>query len=475
MNKTNILSLINPYIVSRNNITDLDSPMSNVTTNLQKGQPQGVVFYHINSKDEKAVENFSKRSLGTNPGLLILNHGAEFIKNNNCLFVDSEHFLKTQKLILDEMFPNKKSMKIIGVTGTNGKTTTVNLSMQIASMAGHPAISIGTIGVQDVSGPLLEDIDATTPSYVELRKIIHQFQDKYEVCFLEVSSHALVQNRLFDILLDGAAWTSFSQDHLDYHRTMEEYFEAKLLIEKKYLKEHLSLLVPAFEKELFDAILKQAPNTKIKISKSLDQRGFGKTLEERPLFYHSSYNQSNVELALQINEDLFGEDRLRNIQLKNIKTPLGRFSIIELGNENMAIVDYAHTPDALINIGTAIKSAFPTHSLTVIFGCGGNRDKTKRPIMGKAVSGFADKIIVTSDNPRDESPEDIIIDILAGIKSGYEAVIDRKKAIEAALVNLGRKEVILIAGKGHEEYQEIKGVKHPFSDFNIVKNFKAGK
>jgi UDP-N-acetylmuramoyl-L-alanyl-D-glutamate--2,6-diaminopimelate ligase len=475
MNKTNILSLINPYIVSRNNITDLDSPMSNVTTNLQKGQPQDVVFYNINSKDEKAVENFSKRSLGTNPGLLILNHGAEFIKNNNCLFVESEHFLKIQKLILDEMFPNKNSLKIVGVTGTNGKTTTVNLSMQIASMSGHPAISIGTIGVQDVNGPLLEDIDATTPSYVELRKIIHQFQDKYEVCFLEVSSHALVQNRLFDILLDGAAWTSFSQDHLDYHRTMEEYFEAKLLIEKKYLKEHLSLLVPALEKDLFSAILKQAPNTKIKISKSLDQRGLGKTLEERPLFYHSSYNQSNVELALQINEDLFGEEKLQNIQLKNIKTPLGRFSIIELGNENMAIVDYAHTPDALINIGTAIKSAFPSHSLTVVFGCGGNRDKTKRPIMGKAVSEFADKIIVTSDNPRDESPEDIIIDILAGIKSGYEAVIDRKKAIEAALVNLGCKEVILIAGKGHEEYQEIKGVKHPFSDFNIVKNFKAGK
>ena len=346
--------------------------------------------------------------------------------------------------------------------------------MQIASMIGHTAISIGTIGIQDINGPIISDIDSTTPSYVELRKYINQFQDKYEVCFMEVSSHALAQNRLFDLLLDGAAWTSFSQDHLDYHRTMEEYFDAKLLIEKSFLKDHNFLLVPVLESELYNLILKNAPNAKIKLAKTLDQRGFGNKLEEKPLFYHSTYNQSNAELALQLNADLFGESAIENIKLKEIKTPLGRFSIVELDNENMAIVDYAHTPDALINIGNAIKNAFPVHALTVVFGCGGNRDKAKRPMMGKAVSDFADKIIVTSDNPRDESPEDIIIDILAGIKTGYEAVIDRKKAIHAALENIGKKEIILIAGKGHEEYQEIKGVKHPFSDFNIVTNFKAG-
>jgi UDP-N-acetylmuramoyl-L-alanyl-D-glutamate--2,6-diaminopimelate ligase len=292
---------------------------------------------------------------------------------------------------------------------------------------------------------------------------------------MELSSHALVQNRLFDILLDKAAWTSFSQDHLDYHRTMEEYFDAKLLIERKYLKENQSLLIPVLEKVLYETILKQAPNTRVKLAKTLDERGLGKTLEERPLFYHSTYNQSNAELALQLNADLFGEKDIQNIQLKDIKTPPGRFSIIELGSENLAIVDYAHTPDALVNIGAAIKNAFPTHKLTVVFGCGGNRDKTKRPMMGKAVSDFANKIIVTSDNPRDESPEDIIIDILSGIKVGYEAVVDRKKAIHAALESIEEKEIILIAGKGHEEYQEIKGVKHPFSDFSIVTNFKAGK
>lgn len=475
MNKKEILELLNSFVVSKNTITDIESLITNVTTNLQNTSANDVVFYKINPRDEKSIQGFQKRIAGAKPGLLILNHGAEFVKNENSCFVPEEQFLQIQKNILDQLFPNSKKMKIVGITGTNGKTTTVNLAMNIASMLGHPAISVGTIGVQDFNKVLIEDLESTTPSYVELRKLIHKFQGHYEVCFLEVSSHALAQNRLFDIELAGAAWTSFSQDHLDFHRTMEEYFNSKLLIEKKHLPESLSLLVPASEQVLYEMILKQHPNVKIKKAKTLEERGIGNSLLERPLFYHSSYNRSNVEVALQLNANLFGEDAVKKILLKDIKTPKGRFSIIELANENMAIIDYAHTPDALINIGQAIKEAFPKHKLTVVFGCGGNRDKLKRPLMGKAVSGFADKIIVTSDNPRDEMPEDIIIDVLAGIKVSYEAVVDRKKAIYAALESIGKKEIILIAGKGHEEYQEIKGVKTPFSDFNTVENFKLGK
>lgn len=474
MNKEKILSLIANYVVSKNPLTAMGDSITNVTTNLQHATAKDIVFYKVNPADSKSLENFNKRIKGITPGLLIFNADAG-VKIDNAVFIKAEDFLPVQKLILDELFPNKQKMKIIGVTGTNGKTTTANLGMQISSMIGHPAISIGTIGVQDVNGALIEDIESTTPSYVELRKLIHQYQDKYEAVFMEVSSHALVQDRLYDIKLNAAAWTSFSQDHLDYHRTMEDYFQAKLLIEKKYLTDNAVMLVPEQEKELQALLQKHAPKAKMKIAKTLDERGFGKTLEDRPLFYRSSYNQSNAEIALQLNEEIYGADALKRIKLKDIKTPLGRFSVIELEDENMAIVDYAHTPDALVNIGQAIKNAFPEHSLTVVFGCGGNRDKTKRPMMGKAVSEFADKIIVTSDNPRDEAPEDIIIDIIGGIKVGYEAVVDRKKAIEAALDEIGEKEIVLIAGKGHEEYQEIKGVKHPFSDFNIVKNFKAGQ
>jgi UDP-N-acetylmuramoyl-L-alanyl-D-glutamate--2,6-diaminopimelate ligase len=469
MNKKEILEILSSDIVSQNKMTDLDIILNNITTNLQNAEDGDIVFYKISS-DEKSIDNFAKRINGKKPGLLILNHGAEFVKDENCLFIDVNRFLNVQKKILDLLFPNKNKMKIIGVTGTNGKTTTVNLAMQISHHSGHPAISVGTIGVQDYKGSLIDDLESTTPSYVEFRKIINKFQDMYEACFVEVSSHALVQNRLHDIMLDGCAWTSFSQDHLDYHKTMQEYFEAKLLIEKKFLKEGKCLIIPSAEKELYQNILKSHANAKVKVAPTLLSYG----IKDLPFFYHSIFNQSNVEVAIALNAGLWGEEIVKGLDIKKIPTPLGRFSIIELDEKRMAIVDYAHTPDALVNIGSAIKKSFPQHSLTVVFGCGGNRDKTKRPLMARAVSGFADKIIVTSDNPRDEAPEDIILDTINGMTAGYEAVVDRKKAIIYALESMGEQEIVLIAGKGHEEYQEIKGVKHPFSDFNIVLNFKRG-
>lgn len=470
MNKSKILDILNPHIVSRNTISAETENMKNITTNLQTAKEEDIVFYHLNA-DEKSLESFKKRYLAAKPGLLVLNHGAEgLVKDENVVFIESTLFLNVQKLLLDLIFPNDNTLKIVGVTGTNGKTTTVNLAMQISSLLGHPAISVGTIGVQNSKGAVINDLESTTPSYVEMRKLIYAFQKDYEVCFIEVSSHSLVQKRLHDITLDGAAWTSFSQDHLDYHKTMEEYFDAKMLIEKKFLKDGKSMIVPHFEKELYSRIISVNPNAKVKVAKTLDELG----IKEKPLFYHSPYNQSNVEVALQLNADLFGDDKVKGFDLKKISTPLGRFSLIEIDNNKMAIVDYAHTPDALLNIGSAIKKAFPKHSLTVVFGCGGNRDKTKRPLMGKAVMSFADKVVVTSDNPRDEAPEDIIMDIINGLSGSYEAMVDREKAIVYALESMNDHEIVLIAGKGHEEYQEIKGIKHPFSDFNIVSNFKRG-
>lgn len=462
-----ILNLINNEVISRNNILNVDNEINNITTNLQTTNESDLVFYKIKNTPQ-SIEAFQERLNKSSPGLIIINRGMEsVIKNDNCLFIDSESFLKVQKILLDELYPNKNKMKIVGVTGTNGKTTTVNLAMQISSMLGHPAISVGTIGVQDANGELVKDLESTTPSYVEMRKIINSYQDKYQACFVEVSSHALDQNRLFDINLDSAAWTSFSQDHLDYHKSMDEYFEAKLLIERKFLKPNKTLIVPVLESTLFDTILKKHPNARLKKARSLEELN----IKNLPLFYRSTYNLSNVECAIQMNCDLWGEDKISVIDLTKIKTPMGRFSVIELMNNSMAIIDYAHTPDALINIGAAIKNAFPSHKITVVFGCGGNRDKTKRPLMAKAVESFASKVVVTSDNPRDEAPEDIIIDIINGFTNSYEAVVDRKKAINYALESMESNEIVLIAGKGHEEYQEIKGVKHPFSDFLIVKDF----
>jgi UDP-N-acetylmuramoyl-L-alanyl-D-glutamate--2,6-diaminopimelate ligase len=466
MNKKNLIEKILTYIKTKNNILEPECDLNSITTNLQKATKHDIVFYKLLG-NEKAKENFFNRLSKVNPGLIVMNTGAEFIKQDNVIFVDEDQFLLIQKILCDEFYPNKNKLKLIGVTGTNGKTTTVNLAMQISTMLSHPAISVGTIGVFDVNGQVGEDLESTTPSYVELRKLIYNLQDKYHAMFMEVSSHALDQNRLFDLKLDQAAWTSFSQDHLDYHKSMDEYFQAKLKIERKYLKETAKLLLPKAETEMNGKIQTDSPNTRFKVVPTLKELN----ISNYPLFYHSSYNQSNAELAIALNVELWGES-LKEFDLNKIQTPKGRFSVVEIGETSMAIIDYAHTPDALLNIGKAIKEAFPKHKIIVAFGCGGNRDKTKRPLMGKAVSSFADRIMVTSDNPRDEAPEDIIVDIIPGITIGYEAMVDRKKAIITCLDDMEEGEILLIAGKGHEEYQEIKGVKHPFSDFEIVLEYK---
>lgn len=466
MNKTEIINLINNHITSQNKLTNLSEKIVGMTTNLQKCKASEIAFYKL-SKTEKSVATFIERLKKSNASLIILNSGFEEIKDDNVLFIKEENFLEVQKSLADKIYPNKGTLKLVGITGTNGKTTTVNLAMQISTKLGHKALSLGTIGLFDVQGPVREDTESTTPSYVELRKIIFDYQDKYEAIFMEVSSHALVQKRLFDLSLDQAAWTSFSQDHLDYHHTMEEYFEAKLLIATEYLKDTGKLLLPYAEQEMNSKIKAKLTSSKLEIVKTLSE----KKIENYPLFYHSSYNQSNAELALALNEKLWNVN-LDGFDLNQITTPKGRFSVIEIGETAMAIIDYAHTPDALTNIGNAIKNAFPQHKIIVCFGCGGNRDKTKRPLMGKAVSGFADRIMVTSDNPRDEAPEDIIVDIIPGISKEYEALVDRKQAIITCLDDMEEGEILLIAGKGHEEYQEIKGIKYPFSDFDIVLNYK---
>jgi UDP-N-acetylmuramoyl-L-alanyl-D-glutamate--2,6-diaminopimelate ligase len=466
MNKKTILNLLKDFILKENSIDNEEIVLSSITTNLQNAKKSDVVFYKIN-QTQKSQELFEERLKKSEPGLVIINKGNELITRENCLFIDEANFLIVQKLLCDKFFPDKKTMKLVGVTGTNGKTTTVNLAMQISTFLNHPALSLGTIGLFNSNGVVKDDLESTTPSYVELRKIIFEFQDKYHVLFMEVSSHALVQERLFDLKLDQAAWTSFSQDHLDYHSTMQEYFEAKLKIVKNYLNPNSKLLLPEAELEMNKKIKENLSLDKFEIAKNLDDY----KIYDLPLFYRSKFNRSNVELALSLNEKLWST-KLDSFDLAKINTPKGRFSIIEIGETSMAIIDYAHTPDALTNVGLAVKEAFPTHKIIVVFGCGGNRDKTKRKLMGKAVSGFADKIMVTSDNPRDENPEDIILDIIPGITINYEAMTDRKNAIIACLDDMEEGEVLLIAGKGHEEYQEIKGIKLPFSDFEIVLSYK---
>ncbi len=470
MNKQELLEHLKPFIVNQKIKESSSFQILNLGSNLQKSKKDELVFYKVRD-NQKSIDDFKQRLKNSEAMFVVLNESnldlINILSSEQLEFVTikEESFLAVQKILSDIVYPNKKKLKIVGVTGTNGKTTTVNLAMRISESLGHPAFSVGTIGVFDSKKCIWTDLESTTPSYLELRKLIHGLQDKYQVMFIEVSSHALSQDRFFDVMIDVGAWTSFSQDHLDYHQTMEEYFKAKALMATKKVTAGSVVFIPANEIELQKMIAKLSDREKYKIAKTFKERN----ITSYPLFYYSEYNQSNMELALELNEYLWKE--VGKLNLEDIETPKGRFSIVELWDNSIAIIDYAHTPDALINIGEAIKKAFPNHKITVIFGCGGNRDKTKRPLMGKAVKSFADKIMVTSDNPRDENPEDIIMDIIPGLGEIYEAMVDRKMAIETCLDDAFDNEVILIAGKGHEEYQEIKGVKHPFSDFEVVKNY----
>lgn len=464
MNRSEILDCLRNLIQSKFNISE--GRLLDVTTNLQDATKNSIVFYNIRD-GEKSLDLFYSRVKSVDFGILIINKVPEKLSNKeNILVINQDDFLLAQKTILDRLFPIELGrFKIVGVTGTNGKTTVVNLAMQISTLLGHSACSIGTIGVYNADGKIDIEIGNTTPSYVELRKIIYKVSENHDVAFCEVSSHALDQDRMYDLKLDVAGWTNFTQDHLDYHETMEDYFQAKCKIFKNSLKPTGSFIVPYQQKKLIGNILNEMSDSSVKLSVSNDAGD----KHEMPLFYHADFNKSNLELALALNSSLWKLKDI-NLDLKKIHTPRGRFSIIEF-DKKVVVIDYAHTPDALKNVIESTKDGFPASNVKVLFGCGGDRDKSKRCIMGKVASNAADSVIVTSDNPRTEDPDEIISDILQGLKNhSYEKITDRKSAIEKSLSDLKDGDILIIAGKGHEEYQEVNGVKYPFSDFEVAES-----
>jgi UDP-N-acetylmuramoyl-L-alanyl-D-glutamate--2,6-diaminopimelate ligase len=257
-----------------------------------------------------------------------------------------------------------------------------------------------------------------------------------------------------------AGWLSFSQDHLDYHKTMEEYFAAKLLL-FHYLKPDGNVFVPSSQNDLFTKISR--------VKKNVRQ---ARVIESKlPIFFRTSFNRDNLEVAVSIVEAAFGVS-ITDV-FDRLIPPDGRFFIRPF-KTNFIIVDFAHTPDALENICRGIREAFPTHRLKVLFGCGGDRDRTKRPQMGKIAEILSDEVYLTSDNPRSEDPEQIINDIMAGMSSDkIHRIVERPKAVSQAFEELKDHEVLLLAGKGHEDYILIQGVKHPYSDIDEVEKFLA--
>lgn len=388
-------------------------------------------------------------------------------------------------------YPGKK-LRMIGVTGTNGKTTTTNIIRLGLQAAGHKVGLIGTINI--LIGEKTEISHNTTPDVVDLQKILYcMVEEKCDYCVMEVSSHALALKRVAGIEFDCAVLTNITQDHLDFHKTMEAYRDAKSL-----LFEHLTEGNKSNKSAIFN--MDDASSKIIKSRTKAKVITFGKEKENDiyPIKINIEAKGMDLELAtrqglLSLQPHITGLFNVYNlmsavgvllaegVQLDVIKNVLnnfegvaGRFQLVEAGQNFTVIVDYAHTPDGLENVLNTARQ-ITKNNLWVVFGCGGDRDNTKRPIMGKIALNLADKIVVTSDNPRTEDPEKILDQICVAFdkKSSKEIhrIADRKEAIEYVMEKAMKDDVVVIAGKGHENYQILKDRTIHFDDCEVVREY----
>ena len=428
--------------------------LNDIHWRVQESRSEGLLFYRIGETAE-AIKLFKERISSAKFGWLIVNVPHPDLPKNATV-IEENRWPQIQKAILDILYP-LPVMNYIGVTGTNGKTTTTDLVLQIAYLMGKKGISIGTLGVREYQKQIL-DFGLTSPSLIDLRKFLFTYGKEKDFCVMEASSHALIQERLYGIKFDAAGWLSFSQDHLDFHKSMDAYFEAKSLI-YRYLNPAADLIVPSSQEDLFQKL----KSVSKKVRKAALIEG------ELPVFFSTQFNRDNLEVAMALVESTF-HDR-PEIDFSKLTSPDGRFYIRSY-KSNFLVVDFAHTPDALLNICRGIKKSFPGYKLKVLFGCGGDRDRTKRPLMGAVVDEWADQAYVTSDNPRSEDPATIIDDILTGFtKQIPRKIVDRREAVRIAFSELNENEVLLFAGKGHEDYILINGVKYPYSDIKEVDEF----
>ena len=378
-----------------------------------------------------------------------------------------------------------KQLKLVGVTGTNGKTTVATLLYNMFRKFGHRCGLLSTVC------NYIEDeaiaADHTTPDPIELNKLLAKMVDAgCEYAFMECSSHAIAQKRIGGLKFAGGLFTNLTRDHLDYHKTFENYRDAKKAFFDELPKDAFAI-INADDKN--GAVMVQNCKAKVKTYSTRTMADFrariiechfeGMYLEmdghEVGVQFIGKFNVSNL-LAVYGAAVMLGkqpEDIL--VVLSTLKSVAGRLEPIRSKDDVTAVVDYAHTPDALENVLNAIHEVLDGKGGQVITVCGagGNRDKGKRPLMAQEAVKQSDRVIITSDNPRFEEPQDIINDMLAGLTPQQMkkviSIADRREAIKTATMLAQKGDVILIAGKGHEDYQEIKGVKHHFDDCEVVR------
>ena len=433
---------------------------------------EGDTFIALRGKDvdghnyiEQAIKNGAKK--------IIAEHGNYEVETE--IVEDTTKYLN--EYIYNNYYNKIKDLKLIGVTGTSGKTTTCFLTYTLLKNLGCKAAYIGTIGFY--MDDFVRELSNTTPLIDELYNILLECKENnMEYVVMEVSSHALDLERVYGLEYDAAGFTNISQDHLDYHKTIENYAQAKVALFRKLRNKKTAIInIDDDHSNMF--ILPENNNITLSENKG-DVSIYDIKLTNLGIDFKFNYKEKTYEKTI----DMVGKYNIYNymtaVMLINnfgfsieeilkldAKAPRGRMEMVKYGT-NSIFVDYAHKPDAVKKVLENAKE-FTIGKIITIIGCGGNRDRTKRPIMGNIASELSDYVIFTNDNPRNEEPEDIMKDIIEGVKKqNYEVILDRKEAINKGISLLKENDVLLILGKGHEDYQIVKGVKYHLDDMECV-------
>ncbi len=379
--------------------------------------------------------------------------------------------------------PSQK-MKLIGVTGTNGKTTIATLLYRMALMLGYKAGLISTVSYK--VNDRTYNSSHTTPDPITLNRLMAEMVEAgCSYCFMEVSSHAIDQKRIAGLDFDGAIFTNLTHDHLDYHHTFEAYLAAKKLFFDSLKKEAFALtnlddkngkvMLQNTRAEKLTYSLRSLANFKCKIFEShFDGTLFEINNQQIWSHFTGAFNAYNLTAVYGASISLGFSPEEILVVLSKLTPVEGRFEMFRSDDGRYAVIDYAHTPDALKNVLSTIdEMRTRNEQLICVVGAGGDRDKTKRPIMARIACQYSNRVILTSDNPRTEDPISILKDMEAGIDAPYRnkavTIADRREAIKTAALLARQGDIILIAGKGHENYQEINGVKYHFDDREEIK------
>ena len=452
-------NLINHIPEDKNNFI-----IKGLSTN-SKTVKKGYIFFAIKGVKSNG-EKFINEAIKKGASVIVCSNNFK-CKDKKILVIKKKNIRKFVSKV-SSIFYNLKPKNIIAVTGTNGKTSVADLFYQILSLNNVPVASIGTLGIKYKNKTIKTDL--TSPDTISIHKYLQKLKEnKIDNVIIEASSHGLDQDRLHHINFKAAIFTNFSQDHLDYHKNMKSYLNAKLILFKKILVKKSSIILDKTMKQYFQ-LKKIAKNRNLKI---IEIDNMIKKIKNMNTNEHSEFKIKNLAMAIEAVQLCSLKNNKIFKSLKKIKDVDGRLELVRNFPNNVKVfIDYAHTPDALSKTLQYLKERYEKN-ISLVFGCGGERDEKKRSMMAKIANIYSRKVYVTDDNPRNENPKKIRdeikkkIDINKCINIG-----NRAEAIKKAIANSEPNEIILIAGKGHEEQQIYKDKIYYTSDKKIVKNLR---